>query len=101
MQLSSSCLLLVLLPCMTVQGETEQVHRRPVPLLRGPIGSASTGCYFIVLEDKTSEEEMQRIIATVSKYAEGYKIYSTLRKVTKAFTAKLTPYALELVNHQL
>lgn len=98
MELFSCLLLLLPLLACKVQGEREPMRRSPVPVLRKPIGSAGTGCYFIVLVDKTSEEEMQRLIATVSKYAEGYRIYSTLRKVTKAFTAKLTPYALELVR---
>lgn len=72
--------------------------RREVPLLRLPSNSEGTGCYFIVLRDKTSEEEMQHLMATISRYAEDSRIYSVVKKVSKAFTVKLSPFALQLVN---
>ncbi len=72
---------------------------RAVPVLRKPIGSAGTGCYFVVLREKTSEVEMQQLMATISKYAEDAKIYSVVKRVAKTFTVKLSPYALELVSY--
>lgn len=68
------------------------------PVLRKPPGSAGTGCYFVVLRDKTSQEEMQQVMATISKLADDSKIHSIIKKISKTFTVQLSPYALEMVH---
>ncbi len=75
-----------------------QCDSKRKPLLRRPLGSSGTGCYFIVLKDKASEEEMQQVMAATARVAEGTKVYSSVKKVSKAFTVKLSPYALEVVS---
>ena len=68
------------------------------PLLRNPQGSAGTGCYFVVLHEKATEEEMLQLMVTISKLADDSKIYSEIHTVSKAFTVKLSPFSLELVS---
>ena len=67
-------------------------------LLRQPAGAATTGSYFIVLRDKTNEEEMEQTMASISKLAEDSRIGNIIKKVSKAFTVKLSPLSLELVS---
>ena len=69
--------------------------RRPV--LHKPPGSPGTGCYFIVLKDKTSDDEMQQLMASICKLADDFKIHAVMKKISKAFTVRLSPYALEMV----
>lgn len=93
-----SCVLVMVL-CLWVSGSTVLGDsRREVPLLRMPPNREGTGCYFIVMKDKTSEAEMQQLMATISRYAEDSRVYSVVKKVAKAFTVKLSPFALQLVN---
>ena len=93
----SSVLVMVL--CLWVSSNHVQGDfRREVPLLRMPANSAGTGCYFIVLKEKTSEAEMQQLMATISRYAEDSRVYTVIKKVSKAFTVKLSPFALQLVS---
>ena len=87
-----SLLCLCLLPYWAQCGELD---RRPV--LHKPQGSPGTGCYFVVLEEKTPEEQMQQLMAAISKLADDSRIHSMVKKVSKAFTVKLSSYALELV----
>lgn len=88
---------LLLLACSFVESE---LRGRRAPILRKPKGSATTGCYFIVFKDKTKEGEMEQAMATISKYADDSRIYSIVKRVSKAITVKLSPIALELVNKQ-
>lgn len=69
--------------------------RRPVVRMRSR--TPGTGCYFVVLRKKATEEEMVQTLHTVSKLADGSKIYSQVHKVVKAFTVKLSSYSLEIV----
>jgi hypothetical protein len=87
-----TALCLLFLGSSNVQGGS-----RRAPILRKPAGSAGTGCYFIVFKDKTKEGEMEQALTTISKYADESKIYSIVKKVSKAITVKLSPFALELV----
>ena len=88
--------LLALSLSLWLLGSVKCELRRPV--LRKPLGSRWTGCYFIVLKDKTTEDEMQDLMNTVSKLATGGMIYNMVHKISKAFTVKLSPYSLELVS---
>ena len=87
---------LLLLACSFVQSE---LRGRRAPILRQPKGTATTGCYFVVFKDKTKEGEMEQAMATISKYADNSRIYSVVKRVSKAITVKLSPIALELVNN--
>lgn len=40
---------------------------------------------------------MQQLMATISKLADDSRIHSIVKKISKAFTVKLSPYALEMV----
>ena len=67
------------------------------PVLLQPAGTATTGCYFIVLKQQTSNEEMDELMDTISQLSEDSKVHSFVKKVSKAFTVKLSPESLELV----
>ena len=69
------------------------------PLLRKPRDAPTTGCYFVVLSDKAKEEDMQELLAKVVRVADDAKVYGMVSKVAKAFTVKLSPYALEMVSN--
>lgn len=86
---SAVCLLLIV--------RDVECSRRPV--LKKPRGSAGTGCYFVVLKEKTTVEEMEQVMATISKLADKSRIYSIVKKVSKSFTVKLSPYSLEAVSY--
>ena len=94
--LSQICLLLALCSLLHLRPARCEGARRPV--LHKPPGSPGTGCYFIVLKDKTTEEEMQQLMATVSKLSDDSKIHSIVKKISKTFTAVLSSYALEMVK---
>jgi len=68
------------------------------PILRKPLGAAVTGCYFVVLKEKTPEDVMDQLLVTISGLAEDNKIHTVIKKIAKAFTVKLSPYALEMVR---
>lgn len=67
------------------------------PLLRKPRDAPTTGRYFVVLNDKATEEDMQQLAARVARVSDDAKVYGMVHKVAKAFTVKLSPYALEMV----
>lgn len=68
------------------------------PVLYNPRGRPGTGCFFVVLDKKTTEEEFEAALVTISKLAEDSSVYTVIRKVSKAFTVKLSAYSLELVH---
>ncbi len=91
------CIISALCFVLLLEAGAKSGSRRSA-ILRQPAGTATTGCYFVVLNDKTSEEEMQQALITVSKLSEDSRIYTIVKRVSKTFTAKLSPYALELVS---
>lgn len=96
MELRLASLLCCILKLNLLFGNIKCELRRP--LLRLSSGSQGTGCYFVVLREKATEEEMLQTMHTVSKLAEGSKVYSQVHKVAKAFTVKLSSYSLEIVR---
>ena len=90
------CITISALCLVLVEARGKEGSRRPI--IRQPTGSATTGCYSVVLKDKITEPEMEEAMATISKLSEDSRIYSIVKKVAKAFTVKLSAYSLELVS---
>ncbi len=67
------------------------------PVLLQPAGAKTTGCYFIVLREESSDEEMEEVMHTISEMSEDSQIHSAVRMVSKAFTVRLSPESLERV----
>lgn len=83
--------------CLLLLGCCVQSDSWRAPMLRNPPGTPGTGCYFIVFREDTSEPEMQKLLSTISRYADDSRIYSMVMRVSKAVTVKLSPFAMELV----
>lgn len=88
--------LLILILAIGIVNCKSGVSRRP--LLRKPVTSLKTGCYIIAIKEKATDEEVEELLATVVKASDGQKMYGLVRKATRAFTVKLSPYSLEMVR---
>ena len=73
--------------------------RRRCPVLHAASGSQKTGCYIIVLKEATSAEDFQAVLTQVVKVADSAKVYGMVQRIAKAFTVKLTSYALHSVRN--
>ena len=73
--------------------------RSRCPVLHASSDSQKSGCYIIVLKEATSAENFNEVLAKVVKVADDAKVYGMVQRVAKAFTVKLTPYALHLVSY--
>lgn len=89
-------LLLASLLTLALVGLSSSKVRRP--LLRKPDSSPKTGCYIIGIREKATEEQVQALLAAVIKVSDDHKMYGLVEKATKAFTVKLSPYTLEMVD---
>lgn len=67
------------------------------PVLRKPAHSLKTGCYIIAIKEKATEEEVQALLTQVVKASDGHKMYGPVKKASRLFTVKLSPYSLEMV----
>ncbi len=68
------------------------------PVLRKPAHSPKTGCYIIAIKEKATEEEMEALLTAVVKASNGHKMYGLVKKASRLFTVKLSPYSLEMVE---
>ncbi len=83
--------------CLAVQLLAACVHSvRPV--LRVPRDAPTTGRCTVALKPSASEKDLQKLMTTVMKVADDAKVYGYVERVAKAFTVKLSPYALEIVR---
>ena len=90
------CLILVLVLCCVLLGTGVQGDSG-CPVLLQPPGTDTTGCFFVVLKDETSDLEMEELMQTVLEMSEDSKIHSAVKMVSKAFTVKLSNESLEMV----
>ena len=90
----ASCILLIAAVFLNVAES-----RRRCPVLHAASGSQKTGCYIIVLKEATSAEDFQEVLAKVVKVADSAKVYGMVQRIAKAFTVKLTSYALHSVRN--
>ena len=87
-------LLLAWIPKMIASAEIK------CPLLRatGATESEKTGCYIVVLSKTTTVENFANILDRVLEMSEDAKVYSSVQKIAKAFTVKLSEIAIEAVS---
>ncbi len=85
---------------LAVAGSTNgKSHNHRSPLLRKPAHSPKTGCYIIAIKEKATEEEVQALLTQVIKASDGHKMYGLVKKASRLFTVKLSPYSLEMVAY--
>ena len=97
MEWRSGLLFLCLLGLMQLLAAGALPRNRRRPLHEVPSDEPKTGCHVVVLKKDTTKERLREIVAKVSKAANGGKVYSCEENVIKAFTVKLSTYALEMV----
>ena len=85
------CLLAVVAMLLSAEG-----HH--CPLLHAAADAQKTGCYTVMLKEATTAEEFQNVLRRVRQVADDARVYSTVTKVVKAFTVRLSSYALHLVS---
>ena len=73
------------------------------PLLRAAKAASSekTGSYIVVLKEETSHEMYLKIKAQIEQLSTDQKLHGSTEKVAKAFTVRLTDYALNTVSKPL
>lgn len=92
----ATTLLLSLIGISLVSCHDYGSSRRPV--IRRARDVPTTGCYIVVMKDKATEAQLQRVLTKAVRGSDDAKVYGMVRKVKKAFTVKLNPYALEMVS---
>ncbi len=83
--------------CLAVQLLAACAHSMR-PVLRVPRDAPTTGRCTVAVSPSATEEEQQKLMTTVMKVSDDAKVYGYVDKVAKAFTVKLSPYALEIVR---
>ena len=71
---------------------------RRCPLLHAEQSANKTGCYIVVLKKATTPEKFTEILQRATSMADEHKVYGVVQTVSKAFTAKLSPYSLNVVR---
>ena len=81
--------------CCLQLGSTEA---RRCPVLHATGDAEKTGCYIVVLKQATTAARFQSVLQQVVQMADGAKVYGSITRVAKAFTVKLSSYALHAVS---
>ena len=84
-----------LLVAVALLGATEA---RRCPVLHATEDTEKTGCYIVVLKQATTAAKFQSVLQKVVQMADGAKLYGSVTRVAKAFTVKLSSYALHAVS---
>ena len=71
---------------------------RRCPVLHATGNAEKTGCYIVVLKQATTAAKFQSVLQQVVQMADGAKVYGSVTRVAKAFTVKLSSYALHAVS---
>lgn len=71
------------------------------PIFTAKRSAAVTGSYIVVLKNDISEQEFEDILEEAIKLSSENKLHAIVRTVEKSFTAKLSPYSLEIVSEGL
>lgn len=74
------------------------IEARRCPVLHATGDAEKSGCYIVVLRQVTSASEFQSVLHRVVQMADGAKVYGSVTRVAKAFTVKLSAYALHAVS---
>ena len=84
-----------LLVAVALLGATEA---RRCPVLHATEDAEKTGCYIVVLKQATTAAKFQSVLQKVVQMADDAKLYGSVTRVAKAFTVKLSSYALHAVS---
>lgn len=68
------------------------------PILRARRSTPVTGSYTVVLKDEVSEQQFEKILQKATELASEKRLHAILHTVEKSFTARLSPYSLEIVS---
>ena len=74
------------------------IEARRCPVLHAAGDAEKSGCYIVVLKQATSAAEFQSVLHRVVQMADGARVYGSVTRVAKAFTVKLSAYALNAVS---